>query len=214
MNQMQEIEQNLTKYIETVKRLVPSGKKFTVINPYSAFVFGFNSENGKFTLTSYTVDQDKQLLQSPIQEFADIDTAMILNDWLDLSNKSQAFPYASNFIDAPFETHEIFEAIRMINIQVLKINTNTRISEYEHTIMNIFPGCLFSEISFKPCSTTNVVNVNIKIVKDRVKFNHISELRANVFERSVKINYTEDNVKTLYDAFIKIYWEYGITKNV
>lgn len=214
MNQMQEIEQNLKKYIETVKRRVPTGKKFTVINPYSAFVIGFNSENRKFTLTSYTVDDNKQLLQSPVYEYDDIDTALILDDWLDLSNKEQAFPYASNFIDAPFETHEIFEAIRMINIQVFKIKTNTRSSEYENTIMNIFPGCLFSEISFRPCSTTNVVNVNIKIVKDRVKFNHISELRENVFERSVKIDYTEDNVKTLYDAFIKIYWEYRITKNV
>lgn len=214
MNQMQEIEDNLTKYIDTVKRLVPSGKKFTVINPYSAFVFGFNKENQKFTIKSYKVDENKQLIVSDDQEFEDIDSAEILNDWLDLENVSKAFPFASNFIDAPFESHEIFEAIRMINIQILKINTNTRITDYEQTIMNIFPGCLYSEISFKPCSNTNEVNVNIKIVKDRVKFNHISELRENVFERSVNINYTDDNVKTLYDIFMKIYWEYGITKDV
>lgn len=198
MNYIQELERNINSYIDVVEKLSVNGNKYTIITPYSACVIGYNSESRKYTIKQYTVNYKRELIHGVIREHSKITKDLLLSYFVDLRNEWESFPYCSNFMDVLYETHEIFSAIRLINIQLYRTKLGLI---KDPTIQNVFPACKFSKITFNDIDEKHTAIVNIKIYT-------LDEIKENMFECEVKLDYTQDNVELLYNAFMKMYYEY------
>lgn len=204
----EEVEKGLDEYISNIKKLKTQKWKYTIITPYSACVIEFNEREKKYFVQQYIVSQSKQLMTGNFRSYEtdELTSEVLLESFIDLSNHWRSFPQASNFIDTVYESSEIFNAIRMIHIQAMRM-TIPKYYIFDKTITNIFPACDYSEISFKPTEDDKKILVNAKVIRGIDSKNEYFE---DSFEFEFKFG--ENNLDGLYQRFILMYYNYQVKK--